>query len=135
MACNLTNWEDGFLRDKRYLIHDRDTKFCRAFVDVLEDSDVEPVKLPPRSPNMNAYCERFIRSLKEECLDGMIFVGERSLRRSVKEYLEHYHRERNHQGLDNRLIEPDDAVGSTDGEVVCRQRLGGLLRYYHRTAA
>ena len=98
---------------------------------------------PPRSPglldtlfdDLNAYLERFFRSLKSECLDRMIFFGERSLRNAVREYLAHFHGERNHQGLGNTIIEPGDEVGQTDGEVECRERLGGMLRYYHRHAA
>jgi len=88
-----------------------------------------------RSPNMNAYMERFMRSIKEECLNRMIFFGENSLRRAVKEYLEHYHAERNHQGLENRLIDPGEEVGRTEGTIECHQRLGGMLNYYHRKAA
>lgn len=76
-----------------------------------------------------------MRSLKDEALSRLIFFGEDSLRRAVREFLEHYHLERNHQGLDNRVIEPGDEVGKSDGEIACRQRLGGMLRYYHRPAA
>ncbi|MCG8585894.1 MAG: hypothetical protein MI757_14400 [Pirellulales bacterium] len=73
MACNLTNCEDGFLNNKRFLIHDRDRKFCPKFLDTLADEDVEPVRLPTRSPNLNAFAERFVLSLKQDCLDRMIF--------------------------------------------------------------
>ena len=135
IARNLTAAEGGFLEGKRYILMDRDTKFCQSFRGILEDAGTEPVLLPPKSPNCNAHLERFHRSLKEECLDRMIFFGEASLRRATSEFVEHYHRERNHQGLDNRLLEPDVAVGSTAGKVVCRERLGGLLRYYHRAVA
>ena len=93
------------------------------------------VRLPPRSPNLNAHIERFIRSIKEECLDRMIFFGERSLRDAVSAFLDHFHTERNHQGLDNRVIEPGEEVNRCDGEVLCRERLGGMLRYYYRKAA
>jgi len=98
-------------------------------------TDVEPVRLPPRSPNLNAYVERFIRSIKEECLDRVILFGERSLRKALKEYPAHYHRERNHQGLENRLIERERGVSPAAHTVVSRERLGGLLRYYQRQAA
>ena len=135
MAYNLTNFQDGFLNGKRYLIMDRDTKYCESFRAALEQEGVESVRLPPRSPNLNAYAERFVRSIKEECLDRMIFFGEKSLRHAIKQYVEHYHHERNHQGLDNKLIAPEDDVGNSDGEIDCRERLGGLLRYYHRNAA
>jgi transposase InsO family protein len=135
VARNLTDPIDGFLTGKSRLLMDRDTKFSAAFRETLTAVGVEPVLLPPRSPNLNAFQERFFRSLKSECLDRLIFFGEDSLRRAVREYLAHYHRERNHQGLENRLIKPAAAVGETDGVVQCRERLGGLLRYYHRRAA
>ena len=83
----------------------------------------------------NAYAERFVRSIKDECLNRMIFFGERSLRKATSEFAAHYHTERNHQGLDNRMIESDDRAGSTFGAIECLQRLGGLLRFYHRAAA
>jgi putative transposase len=135
IARNLTAADDGFLNGKRYILMDRDTKFCQSFRTLLKESGTEPVLLPPQSPNCNSHLERFHRSLKAECLDRMIFFGEHSLRQATSDYLQHYHRERNHQGLDNRLIEPDAEVGMTAGTVQCRERLGGLLRYYHRTAA
>ena len=126
---------EGFLLGKRYLLHDRDTKFTQAFDALLKDSGVEPILLPPRSPNLNAHCERFVRSIKEEALERMVMLGERSLYHVIHEYLTHYHTERNHQGLDNRLIAPEGAVGCQTGHVVRRERLGGLLSYYHREAA
>jgi len=92
------------------------------------------VRLPPRSPNLNAYLERYFGSLKSECLNKMIFFGDPSLRRAVKAFLIHYHDERNHQGLGNRIISPSDEVGATAGKIECRERLGGMLRYYHRAA-
>ena len=95
----------------------------------------EPLLLPAKSPNLNAQLERFFGSLKSECLDRMIFFGEQSLRNAVQEYLAHYHGERNHQGLDNKIIEPGEEVGRDQGDLECRERLGGLLRYYHRWAA
>ena len=135
IARNMTAAEQGFLNGKQYILLDRDTKFSEAFRDILEDAGVEPVRLPPRSPNCNAHLERFFRGLKEECLNRMIFFGEHSLRLAVTQFLEHYHGERNHQGLDNRLIEPDAELARTSCEVECRERLGGLLRFYHRKAA
>ena len=134
VARNLTNAEDGFLQGKRYLLMDRDGKFSPAFREILQSAGVEAVLLPPRSPNLNAQLERFNRSLKEECLRKMIFFGEAMLRKAVQAYLGHYHAERNHQGLDNRLIEPGPEVGQPTGEVQCRERLGGLLRYYYRAS-
>ena len=130
----MTGAEAGFLQGKRYLLMDRDSKFSEAFRLILEDAGVEPVLLPPRSPNLNAHLERFHRSLKEECLDRLIFFGEQSLRKAVAQFLAHFHCERNHQGRGNRLIDPDDTVGHTDGKIQCRERLGGLLNYYYRQA-
>jgi putative transposase len=134
-ARQLTDPFDGFLLGKRYLIHDRDTKFPQAFDPLLKTSGIEPVVLPPRSPNLNAHCERFIRSLKEEALAQMVMVGEHALYYVIHQYLAHYHTERNHQGLDNRLIAPEAVGGCPTGHVVRRERLGGLLSYYHREAA
>ena len=133
VARNLTDPLEGFLSGKRYVIHDRDPLFTKAFAAILKTAGVKVVKLPPRSPNLNAYAERFVRSIKSECLDRMILFGENRLRRIIDEYVEHYHRERNHQGLGNRLIVP--AEGSRDGPVRCRKRVGGLLKYYYREAA
>jgi hypothetical protein len=101
---NLTDPVDGLLAGKRYLIHDRDPLFTGVFLTMLEGCGIESVKLPPRSPNLNAYAERFVRSIKESCLDRLILFGESSLRTAVGEFIEHYHHERNHQGLENRLV-------------------------------
>ena len=87
------------------------------------------------SPNLNAYAERFVRSIKEECLGKMIFVGQASLRRAITEYMTHYHDERNHQGLENRLIRSKPGLAANDSVVHRRSRLGGMLSYYHRAAA
>jgi putative transposase len=135
IARNLTDAEDGFLNGKSYILMDRDAKFSTAYRAILENAAVESVRLPPRSPNCNAHLERFMRSLKGECLDRLIFFGETSLRRAVGQFLEHYHAERNHQGLGNRLINAGAEVGRRAGEVHCRERLGGVLRYYYRPAA
>jgi putative transposase len=134
-ARQLTDPFDGFLVGKRYLLHDRDTKYTQAFDGLLKASGVEAVLLPPRSPNWNAHCERFVRSIKEEALAQMVILGERSLYYAIQQYLAHYHHERNHQGLDNQLIAWEGAVGGQTGPVVRRERLGGLLSYYHREAA
>lgn len=135
VARNLTDPIDGFLTGKTHLLMDRDAKFSAAFRDTLRAAGVQPMLLPPRSPNLNACQERFFRSLKSECLDRLIFFSEASLRRAVREYLAHYHGERNHQGLDNRLIAPGVGDEEPSGPIACRQRLGGMLRYYHRRAA
>jgi putative transposase len=125
----------GALRDCRYLLHDRDTKFTKSFRAIIASGRVEPLALPARSPNLNAYAERWVRSVKEECLSKIILFGERSLRRALGEYVAHYHAERNHQGKDNVLLFPLDTNIHREGAVQCRERLGGLLRYYHQEAA
>ena len=135
IARNLTDPFDGFLRDKKYVLMDRDSNFSAAFRAVLKDAGVEPVRLPARSPNLNAHLERFHLSIKSECLSRMIFFGEKMLRNAVRQYLEHYHGERNHQSLNNELIVPDDNVGRIAGKIQCRDRLGGLLNYCYRDAA
>ena len=117
IARELTNFEDGFLNGKRYLLTDGDATFRAAFRSILEGEHVEPVRLPPRSPNLNAYIERFMRSIKEAALERMIFFGENSLRRATLAYLEHYRQERNRQGLDNNIIGPGDEVGRNHGEI------------------
>ena len=131
---NLTDYVDGFFRLSTHVLLDRDTKHL-PLRQILESNNIELVVLPPKSPNLNAHLERFMRSLKSECLDRVIFFGETSLRRALREFGEHFHHERNHQGLGNRIIDPGTEVGRTQGEVQCRERLGGLLRYYYRNAA
>ena len=96
---------------------------------------VKPVRCPVRAPNCNAFAEGFVRSIKEECLGRMIFFGEASLRRALKEYVVHYHVERNHQGVGNQLLRPVATANSTDEPVQCHERLGGMLNYYYREAA
>jgi transposase InsO family protein len=135
ISRNLTDVGDGFLAGKRFLIHDRDPRFTVTFRETLAAAGVEVVRLPPRSPNLNAYAERFVRTVKESCLDRIILVGEASLRRALGEFADHYHRERNHQGLGNTLIEPLAEQPTHEGDIACRERLGGLLKYYHRPAA
>ena len=134
-ARQLTDPFEGFLVGKRYLIHDRDTKFTQAFDTFLKDSGVDPLVLPPRSPNLNAHCERFVRSIKEEALDHLVMLGAQALSFAIHQYLAHYHTERNHQGLANQLIAREGSVGGQTGHVVRRERFGGLLSYYHREAA
>ena len=135
IARNLTDVEGGFLKGKRYLLMDRDGKFSPAFLEILKNEGVDAVLLPPKSPNLNAHLERFHRSLKAECLERMIFFGQMSLQKAVTQFLEHYHQERNHQGMGNRILVPGEEVGRAGGEIQCRERLGGLLRYYYRKAA
>jgi transposase InsO family protein len=132
---NLVDTESGALRGKRYVIIDRDGKYTDEFRRLLSESGYKVIRLPPMSPNLNAYAERFVRSIKDECLNRMIFIGQASLRRAIAHYMEHYHAERNHQGLENRLIRPGASRGANDGVVHRRPRLGGMLNYYYRAAA
>jgi hypothetical protein len=119
----------------RYVLMDRDTKFTAEFQAILTAAEVKPVLLPPKSPNCNAHLERFFRSLKEEALSRIIFFGETALRNATTEFLLHYHGERAHQGLDHQILLPGSEVGQKVGGITCRERLGGLLKYYHRQAA
>jgi len=131
---NLVDGFDGFLLEHSHLIMDRDPVFTEEFRARLERSGVEPVRLPRRSPNLNAFVERFNRSIREECLDRVVPLGEAHLRELVREYVSHYHEERPHQGLNGRLV-----AGTTkpagNGRLVRRERLGGLLNHYYREAA
>ena len=132
-ARRLTDAVDGFLASHQILICDRDSKWTDDFRRIVQGAGVRIVLIPVRAPNANAYAERFVRSIREECLDRLILFGEGRLFRALDEFVAHYHGERNHQGLGNELITPAAAAaGGT--QVRCRDRLGGLLRYYHRAA-
>ena len=131
---NLTDGFDGFLNDCQFIIHDRDPLFTVQFRIILRNEGIASVRLPSRSPNLNAFAERFVKSIKYECLDRMIFFSERSLRYVIKEYMEHYHKERNHQGLDSRIIAPEFRGGEA-GDIHRHERIGGLLNFYCREAA
>ena len=136
MARNAVDDTSGGVRQCRYLLHDRDAKFCPAFDEVLASEDTRALRLPSRSPNLNAFTERWVRSVKQECLSKLILLGERSLQRALTEFVAHYHGERNHQGKSNALLFPAPAPlkpGCRLG-ICCRERLGGLLRYYCRAA-
>jgi putative transposase len=136
MARNAVDDEAGYLLRHRYVLHDRDTKFCAEFRESLAAGGVKCLQLPPRSPNLNAFAERWVRSVKSECLSHFILFGEGSLRRALKNFCEHYHGERNHQGKANQLLFPRPARAKcTSGGVRCQQRLGGLLKYYYQEAA
>ncbi len=134
IARNETMVDSGFLDGRRHLIHDRDGKFCPAFDSIINDAGVNPVKLPPPSPNLNPVAERWVKSVKVEALSRLVLFSEDGLRRTLKEYLEHYHKERNHQSFENRLLFPDGAFSQVEGEICSRERLSGLLRFYHRKA-
>jgi hypothetical protein len=124
--------EGGFLAGTKYLIHDRDSLYTEKFDSILKAAGVDPVKLPPRSPNLNAHAERFVRSVKEECLDRLILSSEEQLRYVLGEYLQYYHHERIHQGP-HKIIEPQHE--GCQGDIICIERLGGLLKSYHRKTA
>jgi transposase InsO family protein len=132
-ARRLTDAVDGFLVGHSVLICDRDSKWTDDFRRIVQSAGVRIVLTPVRAPNANAYAERFVRSIREECLDRLILFGERRLGRALAEFVAHYHGERNHQGLGNELITPAAAVAGAT-RVRCRDRLEGLLRYYHRAA-
>ena len=134
IARNLIDVDDGFLRGKRYLILDRDSKYSDEFRNVLVREGIHLMRLPPRSPNLNAFSERFVRSIKSECLNRMIFFGQASLRHAIHQFMAHYHAERNHQGLENQLLQSAPAA-PLHHTIQRRQRLGGMLNYYHRVAA
>jgi transposase InsO family protein len=135
VARNLTDASDGFLLNSRYLIMDRDTKYTEEFRGYLDREGVKPVRCPVRALNCNAVAERFVRSIKGECLDRMILFGEASLRRALREYVLHFRSERNHQGVGNRLLQPCATGNTIDGPIQCRERLGGMLNFYYREAA
>jgi Integrase core domain len=135
MARNVTMEGCGTLRDCRYLLHDRDTKYTISFRAIIESGRVKTLPLPARSPNLNAYAERWVRSVREECLSKIIVFGERSPRRALGEYVAHYQAERNHQGKSNVLLFRRVTQTRHEEPVQCRERLGGLLNYYHQEAA
>ena len=132
---NLIDTIDGFLLGRRFLICDRDTKFTKQFKQTLNCAGVEIVLTPHRAPNRNAFAERFVRSIKEECLGRMIFFGEAALGRALREYVAHYNTERPHQGLGNRVIvRPAEPRSSSLRLVTSHERPGGLLRHYRVSA-
>src|ERR1039457_996404 len=137
MARNVTMEGSGALRDCRYLLHDRDTKYTSSFRAIIESGQVKTLPLPARSPNLNAYAERWVRSVKDECLSKLILFGEGSLRRALTQFQEHYLFERNHQGKANMLLftRTDELTGIPGPSIESRERVGGLLKYYYRRAA
>lgn len=135
LARNLTDALDGFLRGMRYLLLDRDPLYTKPFRDLLTASGVQVVRLPRESPNLNAHAERWVRSVRRELLDRLVLIGEDHLRRVVTSYIEHYNAERPHQGLGGAFVDADPRSANRSGRVVRRDRLGGLLRFYHRASA
>ena len=136
MACRSVDPIDGALLSIRFVLHDRDTKFCARFRDILRSAGVRPLALPAHSPNLNSFAERWVRSIETECLSKLILFGEGSLRRAVTQFLEHYHLERPHQGKGNQLLFPSSVRSPSQhaGHIQCHERLGGLLKFYQRAA-
>ena len=130
IARNLVDCEDGFLKGKTYLIRDRDPRFLGKFDKILKSSGVKVVKTPKQSPNLNAYAERFVQTIKHECLNHLILTNEKQLQYVVEEFVKYYHHERPHEGLGGRCIDPPPQ--DHDGEIIQFERLGGLLKAYRR---
>jgi putative transposase len=138
IARNLLDPVDGFLRNASYLIHDRDPVFTEAWTAILKTGGVNGVRIPAQSPNCNPHAERFVRTVRSECLDHFVIFEERHLRHLIKQFIEHYLSERYHQGIGSQLIRPTMLASNDNGgagSIRCRSRLGGLLNYYHRDAA
>jgi len=136
IARKLSDGFDGFLEGYKYLIHDRAPCFSQSFRTVLKDSGVKPIRLPRKSPNLNAFAERWVRTAKELCVHRMIFFGERSLRHALSETVTFYNQERPHQAMGNKFIQPQfNNPPDTKGKITCRSRLGGMLNHYYRNAA
>jgi len=134
VARILTDCEDGFLKDKRFLIHDRDPLYrTEGFHDILKGSGIEPIRLPAKSPDLNSIAERYVKSVKSECLNHLILSSVKQLEYTLNQYQQYYHHERIHQSL-GRIIEPKHEINNT-AEIKCIERLGGLLKSYHRLAA
>jgi putative transposase len=133
-ARQLVDAMDGFALGKTHLIIDRDTKYCDTFRQALESAGVKIVLCPPRVPQCNAYAERFVRSIKEECLTRLIFLSEQQLWTTISIFASYYRHRRNHQGIKNKLIEPPESLPK-EGRIRCQKQLGGMLNYYYREAA
>lgn len=136
IARNAMDKTDGSLRGLRFALHDRDSKFSSSFQNILMSGGEMPLRLPPRSPDLKASAERWVRSVKAECLSKLILFGESSLRRAITEYLDHYHHERNHQGKRNLLLFPIPPQHRNRAREAlrCHERLGGLLKFYSNVA-
>lgn len=139
IARNITMADWGFLNEMncKYLIHDRDSKFCESFREIIKSSSIKPLQLPAKSPNLNSITERFVLSIKSGCLSKLIFFGEQSLNRAISEFIIHYHAERNHQGKGNVLLfpSPNFSPNINGGPITRRTRIDGMLNYYYREAA
>ena len=137
VARNVIMADSGFLWGQRHLVFDRDSKFCASCRQTIRSIGIKTIRLPPRSPNLNAHAERYVRSAKEECLSRLVLFGEAGLRRALREFVAHYHEERNHQGKGNVPLFPSAMPSSSRGDdaIECKERLGGMLKYYYREAA
>jgi putative transposase len=138
IARNLLDPVDGFLHNASCLIHDRDPLFTAAWTALLETHGVKCVPIPAQSPNCNPHAERFVKTVRTECQDHFVILGERHLRHLVKEFVRHYLTERYHQGIGSQIVRPKASPSNDNaalGAVRCRSRLGGLLNYYGRDAA
>jgi transposase InsO family protein len=137
IARNLVNPMDGFLREAKYLTHDRDPRYTDAFIGILKSGGVKSVKIPVQSPNCNPHIERFIRTIRNECLDHLVLFGARHMQTVIKEFVVHYNTEQFHEGLGGQLIDSSNVPGN-DNMLNCpilqRSRLGGLLNFYERAA-
>jgi hypothetical protein len=132
LARNMTDSFDGILKGARFFVCDHDPLYTKEFRQLLTDSGVEVIQTRVGCPQQNGYAESFVSAIKRECTDQMIFFSEKSLRRAIEQYIEHFHYERNHQGLDNMIPFPNRSQsGSGSGSIVKSERLGGLLNYYH----
>jgi transposase InsO family protein len=132
-ARQLVDAVDGFALGKTHLLTDRDTKYCEGFRQILESAGVEIVLCPPRVPQWHADAERFVRSIKEECLSRVVFFSEEHLRSTLTIFVDHYRHRRNHQGIGNKLIEPPESLPEV-GRIRCQKHLGGMLNCYYREA-
>ena len=135
---NPTLADIGFLVGCKYVLLDRDSKFCPVFRGMLRSAGLEPIRLPARSPDLNAYSERWVLSVKSECLSKRILLGERRRANALTQYMVHYHEERNHQGLANVIPFPNKDLNEEEGNwgpVQRHDRLGGLPKYYYSEVA
>ena len=133
IARNLTDCETGFANGKSHLIIDRDTKYTDKFKTTLDGSGVEIVLCPPQAPRCNAFAERFVKSIKFECLNELIILGRKHLEVSIEKYTRFYNELRNHQGIGNELLTAREIA--EDGPIECQSELGGMLNFYYRKAA
>jgi hypothetical protein len=132
VARNIVDFQEGFLKEKKFLIHDRYPLYTTTFSSILESKDIKSVKIPPHSPNLNSFAERFVRTVKEECLNHLTLCSEQQLRYVLSVFLDYYHTGRVHQGLGKMI---DSVYDNNTGEIFCIERLGGLPKSYHRKAA